>query len=208
MSFLGERFWSKVDRSQFSPGGCWEWLAGKSNGYALFWSNGKTESAGRRDGKLTKASRLVFIDAGGVFTDEKPFACHRCNNPGCVNLAHIYAGSSKDNTADQIRAGTFMALLKTHCPQGHPLSEGNLLPGALKNGYRSCLTCNRRSQKTYKVKAGVFTGAGKGWQASKTHCNNGHPLSGSNLDKYQLRLGHRRCRTCKNNCMREKGGRR
>lgn len=154
---LSDKFWANVDRSQFSPGGCWEWLAGKTSGYGEF----------RFDGKSQRVNRLVFLAAGGRFTKRKPFACHRCNNRACVNLVHIYAGSSKDNVADQLRAGTFMALLKTHCPHGHPLSGKNLLPNALKRGFRSCLTCNKRVQKTYKIKTGIFKGVGRGRKGNR-----------------------------------------
>lgn len=31
---------------------------------------------------------------------------------------------------------------------------------------------------------------------AKTHCKNGHPLSGENLDPYQLKIGYRQCVIC------------
>jgi len=34
----------------------------------------------------------------------------------------------------------------------------------------------------------------KGWQAAKTHCKRGHPLSGENLYRYR---GERQCKTCR-----------
>ena len=34
-------------------------------------------------------------------------------------------------------------------------------------------------------------------EASQTHCKNGHPLRGTNLDPYSLRQGCRRCIICK-----------
>lgn len=37
---------------------------------------------------------------------------------------------------------------------------------------------------------------GNNWQRAKTHCPEGHPLSGDNLDPYTLKEGRRRCRTC------------
>src|SRR6266853_1910459 len=98
MTDLGETFWSKVDRGQYSPGGCWLWLAFKNKkGYGLYNMNGKARAV----------HRLAFLDAGGIFFEDKPNALHRCGNRGCVNPAHLYAGNQKNNAADSRRDGTW-----------------------------------------------------------------------------------------------------
>lgn len=146
-----DRFWSQVDRSQYSPGGCWPWIGCKwRNGYAQFWLNRKLE----------KAHRISFLWAGGKFTKEKPLGLHICvGNRACVNPSHIYAGNQKQNISDAIRAGTFDPdrlvydeLEKTHCIHGHPLSGENLLPSGLKLGIRLCRSCSRNKHRRHKMR--------------------------------------------------------
>jgi hypothetical protein len=33
------------------------------------------------------------------------FACHRCDNRGCFNSLHIFAGTPEDNVIDMIKKG-------------------------------------------------------------------------------------------------------
>jgi len=145
-----DRFWSQVERSQYTPGGCWEWIGCRwKQGYGQFWLNNKLE----------KAHRVSFQLAGGVFTKEKPFGLHRCGNRPCINPAHIYAGDQKQNIADAIRDGTFdkdrvanIEKAKIHCPKGHPLSGSNLVLYDLERGVRRCLVCTREKYSKYKAR--------------------------------------------------------
>ena len=76
-------------------GGCWMW-AGRLNhrGYGQFYMDGKMHQAHR-------ASYLLFVGdiAPGLYV------CHTCDNPGCVNPAHLWAGTAYDNAMDMRAKG-------------------------------------------------------------------------------------------------------
>ena len=82
-----ERFWSKVDKS----GDCWVWTAAPDTaGYGQF----------RFEGKNVKAHRVSFFFEHGYWPK---ITRHTCDNPPCVNPAHLLDGSYKDNTADMLK---------------------------------------------------------------------------------------------------------
>jgi len=110
---LEVRFWAKVDRSQLSPGGCWIWTAAKNeHGY------GKV-SVGGRMGRPEKSHRVSLMLSGVDVTDR--LVLHRCDNPPCVNPAHLYVGDHKKNTADMISRGRYRGGGK-HRGSEHPSS--------------------------------------------------------------------------------------
>lgn len=88
-----ERFWSKVRKD--GPGGCWEWRASLcSSGYGSFLFEGRSE----------RAHRVSWIlSFGGV--PAGLCVLHHCDNRRCVNPAHLYLGTKKDNAGDRERRG-------------------------------------------------------------------------------------------------------
>lgn len=92
--------------------------------------------------------------------------------------------------------------MKTHCPYGHPLIEGNLILSQLKLGKRSCKTCfnerNQRKRNPNGNKSPTLI------NKEKTHCPKGHPLTPDNLKPYELSIGKRSCLTCANERARTK----
>lgn len=90
-----ERFWSKVEKR--GPNECWLWKAScQPYGY------GQT-----RDGKQQPitAHRLAWILTFGAIPPDKPFILHRCDNPPCVNPAHLSPGTPADNMRDMDTRG-------------------------------------------------------------------------------------------------------
>lgn len=50
-------------------------------------------------GRLKLAHRAVWEEANGPIEAGK-MLCHTCDNPSCVNLAHLYVGTHADNMRD------------------------------------------------------------------------------------------------------------
>ena len=80
--------------------GCWDWVACLTeSGYGQFGFNGK-----RR-----KAHRVSYeLHVGPIPEGEgchKICVCHKCDNPKCVNPAHLFLGTYQDNVNDKIAKG-------------------------------------------------------------------------------------------------------
>lgn len=89
-----DRFWSKVSPEPMS--GCWLWAAGYFELYGNFC---------RANAKSEGAHRVAWEFANGRRPPSGMHVCHRCDNPACVNPAHLFLGSALDNETDKIRKG-------------------------------------------------------------------------------------------------------
>lgn len=74
-------------------GSCWEWAgAHDKNGYAVttVWESGKIKGL-----RMHRVSHAMFRGDPG-----RLLVCHHCDNPGCINPAHLFLGTQTDNMKD------------------------------------------------------------------------------------------------------------
>ncbi len=83
---IAQRFWAKVDKS----GECWVWTGAR-------WSFGHGAVSINR--VVHGAHRISWQFANGEIPDGMN-VLHHCDNPPCVNPAHLYLGSFADNGRD------------------------------------------------------------------------------------------------------------
>lgn len=74
--------------------GCWEFNGARSAGYGRLWLNGR----------MRTAHRTAYEAWVGPVSD-KQVVMHSCDNPPCINPAHLRAGTQADNLADMTAKG-------------------------------------------------------------------------------------------------------
>lgn len=102
---VGDLFASKLFQSKVSkPNGddaCWLWTGQKNPaGYGKFLWQGP----GRKRLCYLAHRVSLFAKLGHDLTPDR-LACHTCDNPPCVNPAHLFEGDKWSNMADMVAKG-------------------------------------------------------------------------------------------------------
>jgi hypothetical protein len=134
---LAERVRLQTERR--GPDECWPWIGSHDrNGYGHL----------TRFGKQVRAHRVAWELANG--REPRGCICHSCDNPACVNPAHLWEGSHADNMRDMHAkrrhpGGSFRRTNPETCRNGHSLAPENRIPNG--PGRTTCRICRALQRK-------------------------------------------------------------
>lgn len=90
------RFRSRVERRGVDD--CWPWTGARDrDGYGVISDDAPST-------KQLRAHRVAWALVNGPVPDGVG-VLHRCDSPPCCNAAHLFLGSTQENTADRVQKG-------------------------------------------------------------------------------------------------------
>jgi hypothetical protein len=106
----------------------------------------------RVNGRQMLAHRVAWERANGPIP-EGYVICHRCDNPPCVNVDHLFLGTQRDNVYDMCAKGRHVGNRygeRETCCHGHDYTPENTY--IHPDGSRVCRTCSRAHYAKYDAK--------------------------------------------------------
>ena len=94
LSINEKRFYAKVN-VPVDPAACHNWTGARIGPYGAF---------NRYAFGDQYAHRIAYILANGPIADNM-CVCHRCDNPLCCNVDHLFLGTQQDNVSDKTTKG-------------------------------------------------------------------------------------------------------
>lgn len=110
-----DRFWKKVAFTA-DPDKCWNWTgSSRRRGYGRFC----IQVAPNKD-KSFVSTRVAYAITHGSCPIDKVIM-HSCDNPSCVNPAHLIPGTNKENSQDMVSKNRQIGNFKDG--EDHPLNK-------------------------------------------------------------------------------------
>ena len=133
---IWKRLWSQT--KVMGEDECWEWFGNRnSDGYGRIWVYERLESAHRMSWRFLKGN----IPANAC-------VLHSCDNPPCVNPAHLFLGTQQDNANDRETKGRGNQSIGEKNGNSKLISKDVLKIRAI---YSDGLTSQRKLAKMFKI---------------------------------------------------------
>lgn len=126
-------------RTERLESGCLVWT-----GLTSHWGYGRIVYKGQH----WHTHRLVYAEAHGPLRDDQ-IVCHKCDNPPCIEIGHLFLGTHQTNAEDKVSKGRHPSQGKTHCNHGHEYTPENTQVAPLPSGRfkRVCRACAREGYR-------------------------------------------------------------
>lgn len=145
-----KRFWKKVAIG--GPDDCWEWTGSKYP---------KPKNYGRMNvgGKILKPHRMAWEIVNQQNIPAGQCVCHSCDNPPCVNPAHLWLGSYAKNNQDRHEKGRSYIWRRAEHPRAK-LTEADVIEIRRRysngeSGYKIAQTYQMNPAHIYRIIRGI-----------------------------------------------------
>ena len=103
--------WYLANADVRGPDDCWEWKRGRvGKGYGAYYPNGKGSQ---------RYAHIVAVEKDGREVPDGLVVMHTCDNPPCVNPAHLVVDTQRENLLDMQRKGRKVQVRR----EGHPRAK-------------------------------------------------------------------------------------